>query len=209
MIIPVISGLILIALITIILFKIRTLKGILISTGIIIILTAGGIYFLKYFISSFAPPHVIITQNYITTNRDFVNGVRIEKINVDSIGHKGYPVKYTTIYTTSCKIQHPRDKPPDPPSKIEFYKAGKYTWDEDTVKVDHIHKGLARQSESSSDKLWWLNKYGKHPVCPLKFEPEQWYFFTIGDPQVTGIFFYIDKEGKEHQHYLESGVSPI
>jgi hypothetical protein len=57
--------------------------------------------------------------------------------------------------------------------------------------------------------LWWLNKFGNYPVCPLKFEKEKWYFITIGNPQVTGIFFYIDSSGKEHQYYLESGVSPI
>jgi hypothetical protein len=43
----------------------------------------------------------------------------------------------------------------------------------------------------------------------MKFDKEQWYFITIGDPQVTGIFFYIDNLGKEHQYFLASGVSPI
>ncbi|WKK74708.1 hypothetical protein QYS49_23875 [Marivirga salinae] len=209
MIIAIISGLILIVIITIILFKNRPLKGILISVSLIVILTAGGLYFLKYFISSFAPPKVTISKNDIVTNREFNNGVTIEKINVDSIGDEGYPIKYTTIHTVSCNIRNPSNKPPNPPSKIEFYEPGNYSWDEDTIKVKHIHKGFSRQSESSSDKLWWLNKYGKYPICPLKFESEQWYFFSIGDRRVTGIFFYIDKKGIEHQYFLESGVSPI
>ncbi|MEG9329230.1 hypothetical protein V6B16_14920 [Salinimicrobium catena] len=184
-------------------------KIFIIISAIVIVLIGGGLYFLNQFLNALAPPKIEITKEYISTDRDFVNGVTIEKILVDSLGAKGYPVKYTTFYTTSCNIQHPKNRPTDPPSKIEFYKPGKYSWDEDTVKVDHIHNGLSRESVSSSDKLWWLNKYGKLPVCPLKFERNQWYYFTIGDPKVTGIFFFIDKEGREHQYFLASGVSPI
>ena len=204
-----IIGLILIAIFLVIILKNRLAKGLMIVLTIIFVLVAGGLYFLKYFISSFAPPEVTITKDYISTNTDFINGVTIEKIKVDSIGAKGFPVKYTTTYSTSCNIQHPKNKPPEPPSRIEFNQSGKYIWVEDTIKVKHIHNGLSRESVSSSEKLWWLNKFGNHQVCPLKFEPEQWYFFTIGNPKVTGIFFYIDKEWKEHQYYLESGVSPI
>jgi hypothetical protein len=187
----------------------RLAKGITIGLSIIILLIAGGLYFLYYFLSAFALPKLTVTQTYISTNQDFINGVTIEKIHVDSIGVKGYPVKYTTFYATSCNIHHTISKPLDPPNKIEFYKPGKYSWNEDTIKVKHIHNGLSRQSLEETNSLWWLNKFGNHPVCPIKFEQEQWYFFTIGDPQVTGIFFYIDKDNKTHQYYLESGVSPI
>jgi len=159
--------------------------------------------------SAMAPPKVTVTRDFISTNRSFINGVTIERLQVDSIGGKGYPVKYTTLYTTSCNIHHPADKPPTPPGKIEFYKPGKYSWDEDTLKVRYVHEGLSRQSIDSPKKMNWLNKFGNHPICQLKFENEQWYFITIGDPQVTGIFFYIDKDNKEHQYYLASGVSPI
>lgn len=176
----------------------------------IILLIAGGVYFFYFiFLGAFALPEVTVTQTYISTNRDFINGVTIEKIHVDSIGDKGYPVKYTTFYTTSCKIHHPTNKQPDPPNKIEFYKPGKYSWDEDTIKKRYIHNGLSRQSLNKTNEMWWINKYGNHPVCPIKFEQEQWYLFTIGDRKVTGIFFYIDKDNKAHQYYLESGVSPI
>ncbi len=184
-------------------------KILVIISTIGIIFTGGGICLLKQFLTALAPPKIEITKEYILTNKDFINGVTIEKIRVDSIGENGYPVKYTTFYTTSCNIQHPKDKPPEPPSKIEFNKAGNYSWDEDTVKVDYIHQGLSRLPLHSPNKRWWLNKYGKHAVCPLKFNPEQWYYFTIRDPQVTGIFFLIDKKGKEHQYFLTSGVSPI
>jgi hypothetical protein len=187
----------------------KWMKILIVVGSIIIVLIGGGLFLLNQFLSALAPPTIEINTHYITTDRDFINGVTIEKIRVDSVGNEGYPVKYTTTYTTSCNIQHPKNKPPDPPSKIEFNKPGKYSWDEDTVKVDHVHIGLSRQSMSASDKLWWLNKFGKHPVCPLKFIPEQWYFFTDFDRKLTGIFFYLDKEGKEHQYYLESGVSPI
>ncbi|MBJ7882962.1 hypothetical protein [Gelidibacter salicanalis] len=208
MIIGIFIGVIVI-LIGVIFLKKGLTKGTMISLSIILILILSGLYFLNIFFRAFAPPNVAITENYISTDRNFINGVTIEKILVDSIGDKGYPVKYTTIYTTSCKIQHPKNKPPEPPSLIKFNKTGKYTWDEDTIKIDYIHKGLSRTSLSPKEELWWLKKFGNNPTCPLIFEPEQWYFFTIGDPKVTGIFFYIDKGGKEHQYYLESGVSPI
>ena len=182
---------------------------IIIALLIFLLLFIGGIYFVYSFFGAFAPPKVTITKAYISTDRDFINGVTIEKIQVDSFGEKGYPVKYTTLYTTSCNILHPTNKPPRPPSKIEFYKPGKYSWDEDTIKVRYIHNGLSRQSLDSTNSLWWLKKFGHHPVCPIELTQEQWYFITVGDPQVTGIFFYIDKDNKEHQYYLESGVSPI
>ncbi len=205
MIIGLLSGLILIAILGVILLKNRLAKGIMIAIGIILILIAGGLYFL----GALAPPKVTITANYISTNTDFINGVTIEKLMVDSIGDKKHPVKYTVIYATSCNINHPTNKPPEPPNMIEFNKPGKYSWDEDTTRVRYIHKGLSRQSIDKSNELRWQNKFGDHPVCPIKFEKEQWYFITFSDARVTGIFFYIDKYGKENQFYLTSGVSPI
>lgn len=187
----------------------RTAKATIVIILVIVLIAIGGLYFLKSFFSAFAPPKVTITKDYISTNRDFINGVEIEKILVDSIGKEGYPLKYTTIYTTSCNIHHPTNRPPEPPNKIEFYKPGKYSWDEDTIKIRYVHGGLTRQPLDTSIKLWWLSKFGKYSICPLKFEQGQWYFITIGNPQVTGIFFYIDSAGKEHQYFLPSGVSPI
>lgn len=187
----------------------RRTKTIIIIISVIALIVIGGLYFLKSFFSAFAPPKVTVTKEYISTNRDFINGVTIEKIQVDSIGENEYPIKYTVLYATSCNIHHPTNKQPNPPSKIEFYKPGKYSWDEDTIKIRYIHNGLYRRSLDTTNKLWWLNKFGKYPVCPLKFEQEQWYFITLGDPQVTGIFFYIDSSGKEHQYFLASEVSPI
>ncbi|MBZ4191936.1 hypothetical protein [Niabella beijingensis] len=175
----------------------------------ILLLIAGALYFLYSFFTAFAPPEVNITKEYISTNRDFINGISIEKLRVDSMGGEGYPVKYTVIYEISCNIHHPKDRPSEPPDKIYFGKPGRYSWDEDTTRIPYIHNGLSRTSLDSTGKLWWLRKFGDHPVCPIKFEPDQWYFITLGNPQVTGIFFYIDKTGKEHQHVLASGVSPI
>lgn len=187
----------------------RLRKIITISLSIISLLVASGIYLLYNFISAFSPPKLTMTTKSISTNRNFINGLTIEKLKVDSIGDENYPVKYTVVYATSCKIYHPTNKPPDPPSKIEFNKSGKYSWDEDTTKIRYIHNGLSRQPLDRPKKLWCLSKFGDNPVCPLKFQREQWYFITISDPRVTGIFFYIDKNGKESQFYLKSGISPI
>lgn len=180
-------------------------KTIIIIFSPIALAVVGGLYFLRTFFSSFAPANVTVTKDFISTNHDFINGVTIEKIHVNSIGEEGCPLKYTT----SCNNHQTANKPPEPPNKIAFHKPGKYSWDEDTIKIRYVHGGLSRQSLDTTNKLWWLNKFGKHPVCPISFEQGQWYFITIGDPQVTGIFFYIDSSGNEHQYFLPSGVSPI
>jgi len=101
---------------------IRT-KTIVIALFVISLFVIGsGLYFLYSFFSSFAPPKVAITKDYISTNRDFIDGVTIEKILVDSIGGENYPVKYTVTYWTSCGIDHPNDRPPNPPGKAYFKK---------------------------------------------------------------------------------------
>lgn len=186
------------------------MKKALVIISVLIVVVIGGALFLFYqFLGAFALPEIEITTEGVSTNRDFINGVNIERVKVDSIGQKGYPVSYTTIYTVSCNIQHPIGRPPDPPSRIEFNEPGDYDWDEDSTIVHHEHKGLSRSSKSTSGDPWWINKYGAHPTCPLRFEKEVWYYFTFGNPKVTGIFFYIEEDGTEKQYYLASGVSPI
>lgn len=128
-------------------------RSFVISLVVIVLLLIAARYFVFSFFRAFAPPKITVTKNYITTDRYFTNGVKIEKIRVDSIGDKGYPVKYQTLYTTSCNIKHPKNKPPDPPDKIEFYKPGKYFWDEDTTKVKYIHNGLSRQPSGTTSEV--------------------------------------------------------
>jgi len=209
MIIGIFSGIILIAILGVILLKNRLAKGIMISLIIIFTLIAGGLYFLSYFLSSFAPPEVTITKSYISTDRDFINGVTIEKLKVDSIGDKNYPTKYTITYLTSCTIDHLEGRPPSPPDKIYFKKEGKYWWTEEYVNIPIIHENFSRKSTDSTNRPIWSMGGLRLKTCPIEFEKEQWYFITIGDPMVTGIFYYIDKTGKENQFYLISGVSPI
>jgi hypothetical protein len=186
----------------------RPARVITIVLSVIFLLFAAGVYFFYYFFRSFAPPKITITTTYISTNRSFTNGIGIEKIQVDSMGER-YPVKYTVVYSTSCNLKRPTNKPSKGPHKINFNKPGKYSWDEDTTQISYVHEGLAGRSLNERAIAWWLNKYGEHQLCPLKFERQQWYFFTVGDPRVTGLFFYIDETGKEHQYFLSSGVSPI
>ncbi len=189
----------------------RTTKTIIIILSAIALFVIGGLYFLYYFFSAFAPPKVTITKDYIATNRDFINGVTIEKLKVDSFGSEEYPIKYTVTYWTSCGIDHPKNKPPEPPDKIYFKKEGKYWWTEENIIIPFIHEGLSRRTTDSTkiNRLLWSIGDKRFTTCPLEFEKEQWYFFRIDDPQVTGIFFYIDKTGKEYQYFLASGVSPI
>jgi hypothetical protein len=112
-------------------------------------------------------------------------------------------------YWTSCHIDHPQGRPPEPPNKIFFNKSGKYWWTEEDVEMKFIHNGLSRESLNNKERVLWSMGGERFQTCPLKFKREQWYFIRVGDPQVTGIFFFIDSEGKEHQYYLVSGVSPI
>jgi len=202
-------GIIIIAIIVILILKGKSKRNLVIGLSVIALVLAGGLFWLYSFLDALGSPDVPITRNQITTNRDFGNGVTIEKIDVDSIGKEGYPIKYTTFYTTSCNIKYPKNKPPEPPNNIKFYKPGEYFWDEDTTKVRFIHEGLSRRPLDTISKTWWLNKFGESEICSLKFEIGQWYFLTIGDRSVTGIFFYIDDDNKGHQYYLGSGISPI
>lgn len=184
-------------------------KVIIILLSVILLIVVGGLFLAYSFFSAFAPAKVTINENYISTNRDFINGVTIAKIKVDSIGTENYPLKYTVTYWTSCSIDHPKDRPPNPPDKIYFNKEGKYWWTEENVNIPFIHEGLSRQTTDSTQRITWSMGTQKFKICPLKFQREQWYFFTLYDPQITGIFFFIDKNGKQHQYTLESGVSPI
>lgn len=161
------------------------------------------------FFKAFAPPEITITEKYISTNQDFINGFAIEKLKVDSLGEERYPVKYTVTYITTCSIQHPVNKPPDPPSKIVFNKKGKYVWRERHVNIPYIQTDINRSRTDSSQGWIWGFGEGEFATCPLKLERQEWYFLTIPDPQVNGIFFYIDSTGKTHQVYMASGVCPI
>lgn len=187
----------------------RWKKILIVIISIVILIIGGGLFLFYSFFSAFAPPKIEITSEYISTNRDFINGLSIEQLEVDSLGQDGIPAKYTVNYWTSCMIDHPKGRPPEPPDKIYFDKKGKYWWTEEKVEMRFVHKGLSRESLDTKNRVLWSIGQEKFPTCPLDFKKEQWYFVRIGDPKVTGIFFYIDKEGKEQQHYIASGISPI
>jgi len=184
-------------------------KKILIIVGsVFIVIVSGGLFLFYSLLGVFSPPKIEITSEYISTNGDFINGITIEEIEVDSFGQDGVPVEYTVNYWTSCHIDHPRGRPPEPPDEIYFDKNGKYWWTEEKVEIKFVHKGLSRESLNNKRVFWSLGQE-KFPTCPLEFKKGQWYFITVGDSQVTGIFFFIDDQGKEYQYYLASGVSPI
>jgi hypothetical protein len=85
-------------------------------------LVVGSGFLLYQFFTSLQPLKIEITENNISTNRDFIDGVTIEKITVDSIGVDGLPAKYTVNFWTNCIIDHPQGRPPEPPDKIVFTK---------------------------------------------------------------------------------------
>jgi hypothetical protein len=186
----------------------RPAKIIIIILSVLLLFAAAGLYFAYSFFSAFAPAKVTITENYISTNRNFINGVTIEKIKVDSMGDE-HPIKYTVTYLATCNIDHPQDRPPNPPDKIYFNKEGKYWWTEENVSIPFVHEGLSRHTTDSTQRLLGSMGTQRFATCPLRFQREQWYFFTLGDPQIVGIFFYIDKDGQLHQYTKETGISPI
>jgi hypothetical protein len=184
-------------------------RTILIILSVVLLIVFGGLYFIYSFFRAFASPEVTITEKYISSDRGFTNGVTIQKLQVDSMGSENYPVKYTVTYMTTCSIDHPKDRPPNPPKKIKFTEEGKYWWTEEQVNIPFIHKGMTRQTSDSTQRLMWSMGSQRFATCPMKFAKEQWYFITIGDPRTTGIFYYIDRGGRGHQYYIASGVSPI
>lgn len=184
-------------------------KIIIIISSIFIILIGGGLFLFSQILTIFASPKIKITTDYISTNYDFINGLTIEQIKVDSMGQNGIPIMYTVDYWTSCHIDYPKGRPPEPPDKIYFNKKGKYWWTEEKVELKFIHKGLSREPLNNTNRVSFSMGDERFQTCPLEFSPEQWYFFRVGDPKVTGIFFLIDKEGELHQYFLGSGISPI
>ncbi|MCE3282843.1 MAG: hypothetical protein K0Q66_1580 [Chitinophagaceae bacterium] len=109
----------------------------------------------------------------------------------------------------SCHIIHPDDRPPEPPAKIWFNREGKYWWNEEHVNIPFIHERFSRRSIDTTGRLPRSFGTEKFKTCPLTFQNDQWYFFTISDPQIVGVFFHIDKEGNTRYYRMESGVSPI
>lgn len=184
-------------------------KILIIVSSIVVVLIAGGLFLVNHFFTAFAPPKIEITTKYIATNRDFINGLTIERIRVDSVGQNGTPIKYTVYYWTSCHIDHPEGRPPEPPDEIFFDKKGEYWWTEENVDLQYIHNGLRRESLDNKNRTQTSMGDKKFSTCPMQFQKEQWYFIRTNDPAVTGIFFFIDKDGEEHQYCLASGVSPI
>jgi hypothetical protein len=182
-------------------------KTLIIVSSLLIVLIVSGLFLVNQFLCAIAPPKIKITQEYISTNQDFINGLTIEKIRVDSMAQNGTPAKYTVFYWTSCSIDYPEGRPPDPPDKIYFNKKGKYWWTEEYVDLKCVHIGLRR--ETLDNRIQVSIGEEKFSTCPMEFQKEQWYFIRTYDHAVTGIFFFIDKDGEEHQYYIASGVSPI
>jgi hypothetical protein len=187
----------------------RLKKILIVLTLFVIVLIGGGLFLLYSFLNALSPPEVEINSKFITISSNFSNGFSIEEIAVDSFGQKGIPVKYTVKFRTHCSIDHPIGRPPDPPNKIYYYQEGKYWWTQEHVNITFIHKGLSREPLDTNNNLGWYIGRDRNSTCPLVFNHEQWYFFTFYDRRISGIFFYIDREGKEHQYYLASGISPI
>jgi hypothetical protein len=177
--------------------------------SILLVIGIGGIYLLFSFLKALAPPKVLVSRNSIRSSNGFQNGFAIQKLSVDSIGGNQYPVKYTVVYSTSCKFYNSEGSYVPSPNYVEFDKNGLYSWDEDTGHLRYDYTEMTKRDLDSLNSLWRLRRVGKHSTCPIEIVEGQWYLFTVDDPRVTGIFYHIDSLGKEVQYFVPSGVSPI
>jgi hypothetical protein len=184
-------------------------RNILLVAAILVMLTFCGLYFINIFFRAFAPDDITITQTEIQSPRGFVNPITIEKLKVDSIGEEQRPVKYTVEYVTTCGIKQKEGKPPVALKKIKLSEPGRYSWSEENVNIPIVHDDGYSKRIDSVQRIIWSNGHERFDICPLKFEKGNWYFINFLNPQIIGIYVYIDKDGNLKQYTTYSGVSPI
>jgi len=175
----------------------------------IVLIAGGGIYFLLNFFRSFAPDDIAITKSEIRSSNGFINPITIEKLKVDSLGKDQRPIKYTIDYITTFGIKQKDDEPPVGLKQIKLNESGRYSWSEENVNISIVHDDGYSKRISSVERLILSMGNQNFETCPLKFEEETWYFINFLDPQVVGVYIYIDKVGVLHKYAAYSGVSPI
>lgn len=72
-----------------------------------------------------------------------------------------------------------------------------------------MHDDGYSDRKTSPERYSWSMGEVFFDICPLKFENENWYFIHYHDPQIVGVYVYIDKAGVLHQYTTYTGVSPI
>jgi hypothetical protein len=168
-----------------------------------------GICILHGCISAFAPDKITITKKEIHSSLGFINPITIERVKVDSIGEEKRPVKYTIEYLTTCSIKQQGEKPPVALKEIRLYEPGRYNWSEQNVNIPILHTDLERSRLDSLQDIIWSTSSEGFDICPMKFEPGKWYFVTFLDPQIVGVYIFIDEKGYLKQYNSYSGVSPV
>ena len=189
----------------------RKRSTILLTLLLIGLLVFGILYFVRSFFASFAPAEIEITKTEISSPEGFVNPVTIEKLRVDSLGKDHRPVKYSVEYLTTCSIKQEDGKSPVPLNTIKFDEAGRYSWSEEKIHIPIVHNdgySLRRRMDSIQSIIWSVGSK-RLDICPLRFEKKSWYFLNFLNPQVVGIYVYIDSGGTLKQYPAYSGVSPI
>jgi hypothetical protein len=176
---------------------------------LLIAFACSAICILHGCISAFAPDKVTITKKEILSSRGFINPITIERLKVDSIGEEKRPVKYTIEYLTTCSIKQQEGKPPVALKEIRLYEPGRYIWSEQNANIPILHIDLKRSRLDSLQGIIWSTGSEEFDICPMKFEPGNWYFVTFLDPQIVGAYIFIDEKGNLKQYTSYSGVSPI
>jgi hypothetical protein len=188
---------------------VRARNILIIVVLLLVAIVAGTVYLANSFFSSFAPNKITITKTEIISSDGFINPVTIEKLRVDSIGKEQRPVRYLIEQLTTCGIKQVDGKPPIPLKTIKLSKPGRYNWSEENVNIPIAHTELSRTRMDSIQSIIWSTGQQKFDICPIKFETGNWYFVTFLDPQIVGVYIYVDNKGELRQYTTYSGVSPI
>ncbi len=189
----------------------KQVKIILVVLLLLSLISIGGVYFLHRFLTAFGPDKIEISSTQIKSSDGFINPVTIEKLKVDSIGKESRPVKYTTEHLVTCHFMHGTTQPLKSIKIIKLKDAGRYYWSEEKADIPIFHPdGYSRRNRQDSlQGIIWSTGEIKFDICPLVFENGNWYFVNVLDPQIVGIYFYVDSSGKIKQYPTYTGISPI
>ena len=181
----------------------------LISCGCIFLFISLFNYFTKKNLTDLGSDKIVISEKTIISSHGFINPVTIEKLKIDSIGPEQRPVKYEIVYIATCAIKQANRIPPVTLKKIALDKPGEYSWSEEKVNIPIYHMGLLRKRMDTVQSIIWANGTQRFDTCPIKFEPGNWYFVTFLDPEIVGVYIFVENDGSFRQFMTYSRVSPI
>ncbi|HMU68468.1 MAG TPA: hypothetical protein PK511_08460 [Chitinophagales bacterium] len=169
----------------------------------------------------FRPCNVEINERYIKASCGLTNGAYFEELLVDSMLEEGIPAKYRILSQFECSYQSDDEIRKEWPNKLYFKKTNDhYVWRADTL--DQIRlaaetgygRDLFKVDTLTGDTIavnmgYFVFNEASYTSCPVPFKPKTWYFLSIMQPDLLGVYLYVDEHKHFHVYEQESGVSPI